>query len=226
VWVLDAGNGQPGTGGLLVVAEADGRIYRIPLTRDGQPFTPDGALDVVLAPGEGHLYIADTERHWVFRLPKPAIGPQATPTAIERVAGRPPANPEAYVYVGTPGFVDATARPYPSIYDVSSAEPDFTAEPPTPQAVTTLLNRPGSLCFDAAGDLLIADTGNGRIKLKRGAALYTIAGGLDTRYLTGDARLAFLPATGYMSRDSAGNVLVADKREAVVRRLHTARGSL
>ncbi|MEB3330729.1 MAG: hypothetical protein VKQ33_16000 [Candidatus Sericytochromatia bacterium] len=226
LWLLDAGNGAPGTGGLLVVAEADGRIYRIPLTREGQPFTPDGALDLALSPGGGHLYVADTERHWVFRLPTPTVGAQASPVAIERVAGRPPVNPEPGVFVGTPGFVDTGVRAYPSVYDVSAAEPDFLGEAPSPGAVTALLNRPGSLCFDAAGDLLIGDTGNGRIRLKRGADLYTVAGGLDTRYLTGDARLAYLPALGYLSRDPAGNVLLTDRREAVVRRLHTARGTL
>jgi hypothetical protein len=216
LWLIDAGNGAPGTGGLLVVRESDGHIFRVPLTLDGQPFTPDGALDVVLSPGESHLYVADTERHWVFRLPKPAtVGTQA-PAPIERVAGRKPVPSNPFVFTGTPGFIDTSLRPYPDIYDVSRAESDASA----------LLNRPGSLCFDAAGNLLIGDTGNGRIRLKQGTDLYTIAGGLDTRYLTGDARLAYMPATGYLSLDKDNNVLVTDRRESVVRRLHTARATL
>jgi hypothetical protein len=226
LWLIDAGNGAPGTGGLLVVREADGHIFRIPLTLNNQPFTPDGALDLALSPDGTKIYVADTERHWIFKLHKPTVPEPTEPplvsvVPIERVAGRQPTPAQPFVY---PGFIDTALRPYPSIYDVSRAEPEASA----------LLNRPGSLCFDAAGNLLIGDTGNGRIRLKKSSdlasqqptELYTIAGGLDTRYLTGDARLAYLPATGYLSLDKDNNVLVTDRREAVVRRLHTVRGSL
>jgi sugar lactone lactonase YvrE len=226
LWILDAGNGEPGSGGLLVLREADGLIFRIPLSRAGQAFTPDGAQDLRLSPDEKFLYVADTERHWVFRLPTPAVGPQSAASNIERVAGRPPERQEDLVFSGAPGFLDTQQKAYPAIYEASAGVPDFAGEAPAPQAVTALLSKPGSICFDAVGDLLIADTGNGRIRLKRGDRLFTIAGGLDTRFLTGDARLGYFPATTYLNLEADGNVLLTDRAEAVVRRLHTRRGTL
>lgn len=242
LWILDAGDGTPGTGDVLVVREADGKIFRVPLTRNGQPFHPDGALDLRLSPSGTEIYVADTERHWVFKFPKPnaagfaAPGPQAA-SEITRVVGKPDVAPAVPTdpRPGLAGFLDlaVTGVLYPDIHDVSDgvADPDGDLADDggavVATTVTALLNRPGSICFDAAGDLLVGDTGNGRIRLKKGGKVYTVAGGLDTRYITGDSRLAYMPAIGYLNLGPAdGNVLVTDKKEAVVRRLHTSRGTL
>jgi hypothetical protein len=242
LWILDAGDGSPGTGGVLVVNEADGLIFRVPLTRNGVPFTPDGALDLRLSPDESEIYVADTERHWVFKFPNPGAPPftlLAPPPAqeITRVAGKPdvaPADPANDFWPGIAGFLDTSVADvlYPDIHDVSDGVDDPAGDlvgdggAVARDAVTALLNRPGSICFDAVGDLLIGDTGNGRVRLKKDGKLYTIAGGLDTRYITGDSRLAYMPAIGYLNLTAEGNVLLTDKKEAVVRKLHTVRGSL
>ena len=242
LWILDAGNGEPGSGGVLVVREDTGEIFRVPLTRNGQPFTPDGALDLRLSPAGDEIYVADTERHWVFKFPKPDPGSYAIPgpqaaVEITRVVGKPDAPPLVAEDPrgGIAGYLDTavTGVEYPDIHDASDGIADPSGDLAddgggvAPASVTALLNRPGSICFDLAGDLLIGDTGNGRIRLKKGEKLYTVAGGLDTRYITGDARLAYMPAIGYLNLSAAdGNILVTDKKEAVVRRLHTVRGSL
>ncbi|MEB3327733.1 MAG: hypothetical protein VKQ33_00710 [Candidatus Sericytochromatia bacterium] len=232
VWLLDAGNGQPGTGDLLVVRASDGRIFRVPLQQNGTRLHPDGAQDLVLSPSGTELYLADTARHCIFKVTRPVdatIAAYATvppvPLEVERVLGKP----------GQPGFLDfaATGGQVPAIEDVSDGVPepsgDLTADggAVASSAVRVLLDSPAALTFDGLGRLMVGDTGTGRIRLLHAGAVYTVAGGLATRYTTGDARLAFLPGiSGLCWSPADGTVLVTDEREALVRRLHTQRGIL
>ncbi|MEB3198022.1 MAG: hypothetical protein VKP62_12550 [Candidatus Sericytochromatia bacterium] len=224
LWILDAGL-EDFPGAVLVVREQDGLIFRVPLTLEGAPYTPDGALDLRLSPpsaAQPELYVADTRRHWVFKFTRqdPATFSVGTPPAtqaITRVVGKR----------DVPGFID-TQLPgvnYPSVYETTRGIPDPDGNV-APTAVTALLNLPGSICFTADGHLLVGDTGNGRVRLKQNGKVYTLAGGFDTRYLTGDARLAYLPSLGYINLDPHGGVLLTDRREAVVRNLHIQRGPL
>jgi DNA-binding beta-propeller fold protein YncE len=232
VWLLDAGNGQPNTGELMVVRASDGRIFRVPLQQNGVRLHPDGARELVLSPAGTELYLADTARHCIFKVTRPADGTIAAyasvppvPLEVERVLGKP----------GQPGFLDFTApgATVPAIEDLSAgvAEPtgDLTTDggPVASASVRVLLDSPTALTFDGLGRLLVGDTGTGRIRMLHAGAVYTLAGGLATRYVTGDARLAFLPGTSGLCWSPAdGTVLVTDEREALVRRLHTQRGIL
>ncbi len=65
-------------------------------------------------------------------------------------------------------------------------------------AILATLNGPTSVAFDAVGNLYIADTGNGRIRMvSSGGAIYPVATGV-------------LAAPAYMIFDSAQNLYVAD----------------
>lgn len=231
LWVLDTGNGTAGSGGIMLVREADGAAFRLPLTQNGAAYDLLGALDLRISPDGMSAYVADTERHYVFSFPLPDAGTIAGWTAMA-----PPAAREITRVAGKPdvaGFVDTGVADalYPDIHDVSAgvADPsgDLTGDggAVAPDAVTSLLNRPGSIAFDRDGALIIGDTGNGRIRMKAANQLYTLAGGLDTKFITGDARLAYLPGIANVNLGLDGSLLIADRREAVVRRLHTQRST-
>lgn len=233
LWILDAGF-DPGTGGLWVVRASDGLIFQVPLRQNGQPFTPDGAQDLVLSPSGAELYVADTARHWVFKLPRPsgttisgfnATTARPAPVEIERVTGK----------AGRAGYVDLQVAgvDFPPLEDVSRGvlDPagDLTADggAVASTSVTALLDSPSAVAFDGQQRLIVADTGNGRLRLLNQGSIYTIAGGLDTRYVTGDARLAYMPGiSGLFYSAFDGTLLLTDQREVVVRRLHTQRGIL
>lgn len=237
LWVLDSGNTEAateadpgaGAGGIVIVREADGQAFRLPLRQNGVAYGLDLALDLRLDDDEQFVYVADTKRHWVFKFPMPTPGDIAgwtagsppAPCEIERVAGK--RDKKGYLDDSVAGVL------YPDIHDVSDGIPDPAGDliadggAVSPDDVTALLNLPGSIAFDANGDLVIGDTGNGRIRLKADGQLFTIAGGLDTRFITGDSRLAYLPGIANVNRGLDGSILVADRREAVVRRLHSQR---
>jgi hypothetical protein len=169
-------------------------------------------------PDRPWLYIAQTRDHCVLRAQLPALAGLDTTV---------PATLPAQVVLGRPGhagFVD-TSLPgvsYPEIQDVSA---------PLPQA-QALLDAPSGLDFDAAGNLLVATATRVRLLEKAGLGgaggrVYTLAGGLDTRYLEGDSRLAYFPGTSQLAFDAVhGDVLLADSRLHLVRRLWTRRGAL
>ncbi|MEB3220516.1 MAG: hypothetical protein VKS61_00415 [Candidatus Sericytochromatia bacterium] len=232
LWILDAGNGQPNTGELFVVRASDGLLFRVPLQQNGVRLHPDGARDLELSPSGTELYLADTRRHCIFKMPRPVNATIAAydavppvPLEVERVLGKP----------GQAGFLDFTlpGLPVPAIEDLSAGveEPsgDLTTDggPVASASVKVLLDSPSAITFDGLGRLVVGDQGTGRIRLLHAGAVYTLAGGLATPYITGDARLAFLPGiSGLCWSPTDGTILVTDEREAVVRRLHTQRGIL
>jgi hypothetical protein len=89
-------------------------------------------------------------------------------------------------------------------------------------ATAARLNRPHSTAVDAAGNVLIADTGNSRIRVvahrtgtfygqfMRTGHIYTIAGGGSSLGDGGPATAAELSAPGCVAVEGAGNVLIAD----------------
>ena len=89
-------------------------------------------------------------------------------------------------------------------------------------AVNAKINAPHDLVFDAEGNLLIADTGNHRIrKIDRRGIITTIAG--DGQALQSNYNGA-VPATSLnnpqsLSLDQAGNLLIADTFNHVIRSL-------
>lgn len=218
LYVMDSNHGY-----VRVLRQSDGMTFPLKMTYEGSPYTAAGAHDLRLreAPGANYLYWTDTLNHVVCRakLPddlsaleaNPAAGLVVPPIAIEIVLGKP----------GQAGFIDVAMAEvyYPAIYDVSDGVPEAQA----------LLSSPMSLDFDAAGNLLVADAARVRMLTAAGldgtGEVFTIAGGLNTRYLAGDSRLAYMPGTSYLNREPSGNFLLADRRENVVRRLWTLRGT-
>jgi sugar lactone lactonase YvrE len=90
-------------------------------------------------------------------------------------------------------------------------------------AINALLNAPHDLAFDAEGNLLIADTFNHRIRrIDRQGSITTIAGSGDAPY-TGYGSAApkdTLNNPQGVAVDRAGNILIADTYNRVVRRLN------
>lgn len=89
-------------------------------------------------------------------------------------------------------------------------------------AVSAQLNSPYGLTTDAAGNLYIADSGNNRIrKVLPDGTIITIAGtgSAGCSNGTGDPTTATLSSPGGMTFDSAGNLLIADNANHVIRKI-------
>lgn len=207
-------------GYVRVIRAADGQCFILRATENAANLRHSRAeaIRVVEGPGGNYVYITDTNRHRVTRLPLPADLTYPTvpdPQPVEVVLGQ----------TNVSGFVDTEQDgvPYPFIYDVNDG---FSED-------VVLLDRPVGLDFDPDGNLLVAD--NGRVRLLEADGIspaqegyvFTLAGGLDTRFLEGDARLCYLPQNGHLRYDaSTGTFLLTDRTENLVRRLWTQRGSL
>ncbi len=89
-------------------------------------------------------------------------------------------------------------------------------------AVNALLNHPCGIALDAAGNLYIADTTNGRIRVVINGIIYTIAGSGRLGVFSGDGGLATSAALNFpygVTVDSQGHVFVADTQNHVIREL-------
>ena len=96
-------------------------------------------------------------------------------------------------------------------------------------AIKAELNSPDGTAVDTAGNVLIADTGNSRIRMVAVASgtfygravtagdIYTIAGGGSSTGNGVPATSAALSMPGEVSVDHAGNVLIADSGHSLVR---------
>ncbi len=87
-------------------------------------------------------------------------------------------------------------------------------------ATSAQLNYPNAVAVDAAGNLYIADTNNGRIRfVSSNGIISTIAGGNGNGY-SGDGGLATsaqMTGPNGIALDAAGNIYVADQNNNVVR---------
>lgn len=225
MYVLDAGFSEGATvyhGRVRVIRAADGAIgsvrFVVPRPTGEVPYTLAGAHDMRLVESEAgnFLYVADTNRHIVVRA--------ALPEDLGAIEEELPATAAVSPVLGATnraGFLKPEI-PLPALYQSF----DGVAE------AGVLLNGPTSLEFDRDGNLLVADAGNGMVRMLDAAGVvgsgtvYTLAGGFDTRYLSGDSRLAYLPGTTYLNREPAtGHMLLVDRFENLVRRLWTGRGA-
>ncbi|MBI4471634.1 MAG: hypothetical protein HY646_03135, partial [Acidobacteria bacterium] len=93
-------------------------------------------------------------------------------------------------------------------------------------ATAATLNFPEALAIDAAGRLLIVDTGNHRIRKVTGATITTIAG-TSTAGASGDggaATAALLNEPGGIALDQSGNIYIADTSNHRIRQIAAATG--
>ncbi len=89
-------------------------------------------------------------------------------------------------------------------------------------AVNAFLNHPCGVAVDAAGNIYIADTTNGRIRVVIKGTIYTIAGNGRLGIFAGDGGLATNASLSFpysMTVDAQGNVFVADTQNHVIREL-------
>jgi sugar lactone lactonase YvrE len=153
------------------------------------------------------LYVADTRRHVVWKAALPADDralQAAAPTlAAEAVVGQP----------DKPGLGPGPATLYASNEGMASKD--------------ALLNLPDGLALTADGQLVVSDGGNQRLRLVDASGkVYSIGGAFQAPDvdLEGDARLAAFPGTSSLAFDANGDLLLADRRAHVVRRIHSRRG--
>ena len=89
-------------------------------------------------------------------------------------------------------------------------------------AINATLNNPSGIALDAAGNLYIADTNNGRIRVVIQGTIYTIAGNGRLGVYGGDGGLATSAPLNFpygVAVDSQGNIFVADTQNHVIREL-------
>lgn len=96
-------------------------------------------------------------------------------------------------------------------------------------AANALLNRPEGLWVDAAGNLLIADSQNDRVRKvdQASGVIHTVAGGGANRGFAGDGDLAQLATLDHpvaVATDAAGNIYIADFYHQAVRKVTAATG--
>ena len=90
-------------------------------------------------------------------------------------------------------------------------------------AVSAMLNQPTGLALDAAGNLLIADTGNSRIRKVTAAGIITTLAGSGTAGLGGDGGpsiSAKLNRPMGVAVDRAGNLFIADSFNHRIRKVN------
>jgi uncharacterized protein (TIGR03437 family) len=92
-------------------------------------------------------------------------------------------------------------------------------------ATSAQLNTPSGVAVDTAGNLYIADTGNGRIRKVNPAGIITTVAGKGNGSVLGDggpATNAQLANPSDVVVDSAGNIYIADVGNSRVRKVNTA----
>jgi hypothetical protein len=86
-------------------------------------------------------------------------------------------------------------------------------------ATSAQLTSPDGLCFDPAGDLLIADSGNNEVRMISGGTISTMAGNGTAGYAgdNGPAAGANLNQPAGVAADIAGNVFISDTNNNAIR---------
>ncbi len=103
---------------------------------------------------------------------------------------------------------------------VGTGTPSFSGDGGA--ATKATLNNPSGVAVDAAGNLYIADTNNGRIRVVINGTIYTIAGNGRLGLFAGDGGLATNASLSFpygLTVDSKGNIFVADTQNHVIREL-------
>ena len=181
--------------------------------------------------GAGNLYLTDNNANQVLEVAAPAMvgaatsTPAGTPTAI-RV---PAITPEAH---GSP----SPHEPSMPAGQIMTIAGDGTAgwSGDGSSARRAMLDRPGALAVDKAGDLFIADTGNNVIREVHAswpmtmATITTVAGDGRAGFAgdRGKATAAELSAPQGVAVDAAGDLFIADTGNGRIREVRVATGTI
>ncbi|MBA3824038.1 MAG: hypothetical protein H0X24_09085, partial [Ktedonobacterales bacterium] len=151
---------------------------------------------MALDTSERYLYVADGDHHAIYRadLRDPLLGaasPYAAAGAFKQIAGQP--------LVG-----DAYA-------DVAQAVPGWSGDGGS--ALAARLNAIRGLAFDAAGDLLVSDVGNARLRLITPAGTIWTVAGRGVHSVDGDSGAPLDAGLGGLlglTADGRGRVFLTD----------------
>lgn len=203
----------PSTG--IVACLASGTMVSVPVSLQGHTYLATPSAMRTRRTAEGNfLYATDPNRHIFFRvqLPDHLDTRLLEPLPMDVIAGQP----------DQPGLFDGSVAPLDWLNATAGVSRDHVR-----------LNTPASFDFDAAGNVILADYGNQRIRLitPDGTAgpgrVYTIAGGVNLPNLEGDSRLCTFGATSAVCYDAVHRQTYAnDIVERYVRRLDTRRGTI
>jgi uncharacterized protein (TIGR03437 family) len=215
-----AGNGQAGYDPAILLA----------------PFTPlNGPAGVAIDPS-GLLLVADTANHrirrvWRDGLIRTVVGTgspdtSSDGTAPDRAALRTPrgvcADRAGNVYAVDTGNHRVLRVPVNGLTTTAAGNGSPGDSGDGGRAELAQLNAPETCTLDAAGDLLIVDTGNHRIRRVTPAGIISTLAGTGVEGLSGDdgpASAARLRSPRGVAVDAEGGVLIADTGNHRVRRV-------
>ncbi|MEO7649685.1 MAG: hypothetical protein ABIZ80_04405, partial [Bryobacteraceae bacterium] len=224
-----------GNGNIYIADGANGRIRRV--TRDGiittiagDPASSDisdripaaraflGFPRAMVRDVDGNLYFADAEQRRVRRIG--ADGIITTVASALRDPGALALDAGGNLYIGD---ADRVLRLTPSgqTTTVAGGRRGFSGD--GGPATLAALDEPRGLAFDRAGNLAIADSANGRIRIvSASGVITTIAGGGLAPNDGSPATLALLDQPSGILFDAAGNLYIAETSAGRIRRVLAA----
>ena len=142
--------------------------------------------------GSGNLYIADSQNHRIRK-------------------------------VDTAGVITTVAGSGTAVYTTGSLRGGYSGDGAA--ATAAQLTAPSGVAVDGAGNLYIADSGNGRIRKVDSAGVITTVAGNGTHGFSGDGGAAiaaqlFLPIR--VAVDGAGNLYIADSGNGRIRKVDSS----
>jgi uncharacterized protein (TIGR03437 family) len=180
----------------------------------------------IAADSQGNVYVSASGLSLVLKIDPNGVVSVVAGNGLSRYSGD--GGPATGASVGAPAGLDnnRVRRVVPGGTVTTIAGQTLSIGDSGPATLARLTN-PGGTAIDAAGNLYIADTGQNRIrKVSPSGTITTVAGtgATGSNGNGGPATAATLSAPAAVAIDNAGNLLIADAGNNIVRRVDASTG--